>query len=317
MSEPGGLMALGPGGEFDRIRAIWRRLGSQVSGAGDDCAIVELGGERLALSVDLSIQDVHFRLGWLSAEEIGWRAAAAALSDLAAVAATPRGVLVSLSVPGEWPEEHVADLMEGAAGAAGAVGAVVLGGDLTRSERVIVDVAVLGVLEGQPVLRRGAAPGDELWVTGSLGGPLAALRAWEARRQPDAAARERFVRPAPRVAEARWLRDRGARAMIDLSDGLVADATHLAAASVVRCTIDADRVPRHASATEAMDPLVGGEEYELLVALPPGQGDSRGSEFKDRFGIPLTRIGVLEAGEGVRVVKDGRPVEVAGAFRHF
>jgi len=214
-------------------------LGDAVVGAGDDCAIVELGAERLALSIDLSVEGVHFRLGWMSPAEVGWRAAAAALSDLAAVAASPSGILVSLGVPDGWPEEHVAEVMEGAAAAARATGAVVWGGDLIRNQRLIVDVAVVGKVEGRPVLRRGARVGDELWVTGALGGPAAALKAWEARQEPDAMARERFARPTPRVAEARWLRDRGATALIDLSDGLVADATHLAAASLVRCTIDA------------------------------------------------------------------------------
>jgi thiamine-monophosphate kinase len=309
--------ALGPGPEFDRIRGIWRRLGDAVVGAGDDCAIVEVGTERLALSTDLSVEGVHFRLGWMSPAEVGWRAAAAALSDLAAVAAVPTGVLVSLGVPDGWPEGHVADLMEGVADATRAVGAVVWGGDLIRSERVIVDVAVVGRLEGRPVLRGGAGVGDELWVTGSLGGPAAALLAWEAGTEPDQTARERFVHPVPRVAEAQWLRDHGATAMIDLSDGLAADATHLAAASQVRCTIDADRVPVHPAAPGALDALASGEEYELLLSLPAGPAEALSPPFREQFGLALTRIGMVEDGEGVGVTHQGRPVEIANAFRHF
>src|SRR5262249_50656131 len=253
------------------------------------------------LSVDLSVEDVHFRVGWMSPAEIGWRAASAALSDLAAVAATPKGLLVSLGAPAEWPPEQVAELMEGAGEAALSVGALVWGGDLVKSDRVIIDVSVMGELDGSPVLRQGAAQGDGLWLTGSLGGPKAALDSWVDHREPDAAARERFVHPVPRVKESHWLRDAGAKAMIDLSDGLAADASHVAAASGVRCVIDADRVPRHPAARELMDALVSGEEYELLVALPESFKESRAGEFRDQFGIPLTRVGGIREGAGVVV----------------
>ena len=311
------LTPLGPGGEFDRIRYIWRRLGKQVSHAGDDCAIVEVGAERLALSSDLSIENVHFKLGWMTPEEIGWRATAAALSDLAAVGATPLGVLVSLAVPGEWPEEQVGDLMQGAGAAAAASGAAVWGGDLTRNESVVIDVAVVGRMEGRPLLRSGATAGDELWVTGLLGGPAAALAAWRDGREPEETARARFVRPEPRVAHARWLRDRGAKAMIDLSDGLAADATHLAAASAVRCTIDAALVPVHPSATSATAALASGEEYELLLALPPARPEGLAGEFGERFHLPLTRIGIVESGDGIAVVSEGKPIQIPEIFKHF
>src|SRR3990172_7490105 len=165
---------LGPGAEFDRIRRALARLGSKAIGAGDDCAFVEVGAERLALSCDLTIEGTHFRAGWLAPVELGWRATAAALSDLAAVAARPLGVLTSVAVPAEWPEEHFADLMEGVGQAAKAAGAAVWGGDLVRAERVVVDVMVAGRLEGEPVRRSGARPGA-LCASGAprAGGPLA------------------------------------------------------------------------------------------------------------------------------------------------
>lgn len=308
---------LGPGPEFDRIRRIWGRLGKRVAGAGDDCAIVEMGGTRMALSMDVSVERVHFNLGWMSPAEIGYRAAAAALSDLAAVAAIPKGILVGLGVSGEWPEEHVAELMDGAGNAAQSVGAVVWGGDLVQSDRVIVDVAVVGEFDGAPVLRGGATAGDGLWVTGALGGPKAALDAWMNGREPEASARDRFVRPVPRAAEARWLRDRGAKAMIDLSDGLAADAGHVAAASGVQCMLDADRVPRHAAARELMDALVSGEEYELFVAMPESFGEVQAVEFVQQFGAGLTRIGSAREGRGVVVERKGKPIRMSGEFRHF
>jgi thiamine-monophosphate kinase len=312
----GGHTPLGPGGEFDRIRGIWRRLGERAAPAGDDCALVRLGDEQFAVGTDLSMEGVHFRAGWLRPHEIGWRAAAASLSDLAAMAAEPLGVLVSLAVSGEWPEEFVSDLMEGVGEAAAAAGAAVWGGDLIRGDRLAIDVVVVGRAP-RPVRRAGARPGDGLWVTGALGGPQAALEAWERRAEPDAEARERFTRPVPRIREALWLRDRGARAMLDVSDGLLADAGHLAAASGVRCTIEAERAPVHRAADRPDQALVGGEEYELLVAMPPEGEAQLAAAFDAAFGEPLTRVGRVEQGDGVRLLRAGTPAEPPAGFEHF
>ena len=182
-------LRLGTGGEFDRLRAIFATLGAAGRGLGDDSALVRIGSRLLAISIDLSLEGVHFRTDWLSFREIGWRATAAALSDLAAEGATPLGVLVSLGVPGNGQRatghaSPAVQIMSGVAAAARSVGARVLGGDLVRSSRYLVDVCVLGVAR-RAVRRRGARPGDGLWVTGRLGGAglaLAALpeiwRAW-------------------------------------------------------------------------------------------------------------------------------------------
>ena len=310
-----GHTPLGPGGEFDRIRAIWRRLGEQMSQAGEDCALVTIGSERLAISTDVTIEGTHFRKGWLAPEEVGWRAAAAALSDLAAVAAEPRGVMASLGVSPEWPEELVSEVMHGVGQAAAAVDAQLWGGDLVRSERLVLDVVVVGRAEA-PVLRSGAAPGEGLWVTGALGGPAAALAAWLAGGEPEQTARERFAHPRPRIAEALWLRDEGATAMIDLSDGLIGDAGHLAAASGVRCVIEDERVPVHPAASPR-GALVGGEEYELLAALPRETDNELAAAFEDTFGIRLTRVGRVEEGQGVELLENGAPVALPGGFTQF
>jgi len=309
----GDLGPLGSGPEFDKIRAIWRVLGDRAAGGGDDCAIVRVGTEQLAISTDLALEGVHFVAEWLEPAEIGWRAAAAALSDLAAVAAEPAGVLVSLGVPAERPDEFVAALMGGVGEVAAWVGAVVWGGDLVRSERLVVDVAVVGRV-ATPVLRAGASAGDRLWVTGRLGAPLAAVSAWRKGGEPAAALRARFARPEPRTREALWLVERGAKAMIDLSDGLVADAGHLAAASGVRCLIEAGRVPVHPG-TEADMALVSGEEFELLLALPAAAEPGR--EFEQTFDLPLTPIGRAESGAGVSLWREGREVDLPVGFRHF
>lgn len=308
---------LGPGAEFDRIRRALGRLGTRAAGVGDDCAFVDLGHERLALSCDLSIEGTHFRTGWLAPEELGWRAAAAAVSDLAAVAAEPLGVLVSVAIPVEWPEEHFADLMAGVGDVVQSVGAVVWGGDLVRGEGVAVDLFVVGRMSGEPVRRSGARVGDELWVTGVLGGPFRAVAAWNAGTEPEATARARFAHPVPRIAEAQWLRQHGVRAMIDVSDGLVADAGHLAAASGVGWAIDPDLVPLHPAVEVVDEALVSGEEYELLVALPAGVGRDQAEAFRAAFDLPLTRVGVAEPASGVRVLRRGQPVTLPRSFGHF
>jgi thiamine-monophosphate kinase len=317
-----GATPLGPGPEFDRLRAVFRRLGPRIRGAGDDAALVTVDGAHLALSCDLAVEDRHFRLGWLTAEEVGWRAGAAALSDLAAVAAEPLGVLAAVGVPAGRDESFLERLMDGIAAAATSSGAVLWGGDLVRAPHVIVDVTVVGRAD-EPVRRSGAQPGESLWVTGRLGGPRAAVAAWEAGGEPTPAARERFAHPVPRVREAAWLRDHGATAMIDLSDGLVGDAGHLAAASAVGLVIEAERVPVHAAVTadgpdDALRAaLEGGEEYELLVTLPAGFEADGAAAFARQFGLPLTRVGMADQGHGVRLLQHGRSVEPGRGFSHF
>ena len=234
-------LALGRGGEFDRLRAIFARLGAAGRALGDDCALVPCGDTTLAVSVDLSVEGVHFRTDWLAPAEIGWRAAAAALSDLAAEAARPIGVLVSLGLPRGGKRDAAADIMHGVAAVARSVGAVVLGGDLVRAARYVIDVCVLGSAR-RPVQRAGARPGDGLWVTGTLGGAGAALAALRAGRRPAPRLRRRYAHPVPRIAAGLRLARSGARAMIDVSDGLAADAAHLAAASGVRVEIALERV---------------------------------------------------------------------------
>jgi thiamine-monophosphate kinase len=297
------------------VRALWRRLGERAAPSGDDCAFVDVGTSRLAISSDLSIEGTHFRRGWLALHEIGWRAAAASLSDLAAVAATPVGITVSVGVSPECASDSVAELMEGAADAVESTGGVVLGGDIVKSDNLVVDVTAIGRLTGAPVERRGAAAGDALYVTGRLGGPAAALAAWEAGREPEVSARERFAHPEPRISHAAWLRDHGGHAMIDLSDGLLADAEHPAAASAVRCELDADTVPLHPGIDHPDQALAGGEEYELLVAAPdePALVEAFGAAFD----IPLTRVGRVGKGSGVEVRREGVVAEVVSTFRHF
>jgi thiamine-monophosphate kinase len=317
-------LPLGPGREFDRIRSILDRLGPIARGIGDDCAIVPDGPGRLVVSVDLSVEGVHFRHDWLTLEEIGWRATAAALSDLAAEGATSVGVLASIGVPTAARDDDLVALMSGVGAAAHATGGAVLGGDLTASTRWVVDVTVIGRAE-RPVTRAGALPGDGLWVTGTLGGARAALRTWLAGGSPDAGARSAFAHPIPRIAAGQALSRAGAHAMVDLSDGLGGDAAHLAAASGVAVEIDLARLPVAASvapvaAREGVPAPVfaaqGGEDYELLVALPAGFGDADAARLAGIAGVALTRIGRVDSGTGTRFHLDGGSVALGG-YDHF
>lgn len=313
---------LGPGREFDLIREMLADVaaaGPDVALAGgDDCALVRAGDRLLALSLDLSIEGVHFRRDWGEPEQIGGRAVRAAASDLAAMAAAPVGVLVALGLPAGAGRDLAIPLARGAREAAESLDLTLLGGDLSRGGTVLmIDVTAVGSVE-RPLLRSGVRPGDELWVTGRLGAAAAAVTAWNSGRTPTAVQRERFWRPMPRLKEARWLADRGAAAAIDLSDGLAGDAGHLAAASGVAIELDSVAVPR-AEGVDLEAALSGGEDYELLVAVPVGRlNAAEVTEFQDRFGALLTRVGRAVVGEGVRVFTDGDELRLARAgYDHF
>ena len=289
---PAPHLEMGEGTEFDVIRRLLATWGDQAAGIGDDAAVLDIpAGERLVVSTDASVENVHFRRAWMTAEEIGGRATAAALSDLAAMAATPRGLLLALGVPESWRHE-LEQLARGVGAVAASAGCPIIGGNISAAGELSLTLTVLGSAV-HPLTRAGAREGDIIFVTGILGASGAALRALLAGETPPAAHRTRFVAPVPRLREARWLAEHGARAAIDISDGLVADASHLARASGVSLSIDEHAVPR-VSGVGVGEALVSGEEYELLVAVPPTAG-LRTGEFLLEFGLELTAIGVVTA----------------------
>lgn len=298
--------------EFDLVRTIAAQLGARAEGLGDDAAVLAVPhGDDCIVSVDASIEGVHFRRGWLTPAEIGWRAAAAAMSDLAAMAAAPRALLLALGVPDAWRAE-VAALAEGVGALAASVGAVVIGGNLSAASELSLTITVIGSAR-TPLRRTGVHAGDELYVTGRLGGPAAALRDLAAGREPRPEFRARFAHPVPRVREARWLAAHGAVAAIDVSDGLLADAMNLAVASDVRIAIDAAAIPRVEDVTPDLAASAG-EEYELLVAA---RRPLDVQAFENRFGIPLTRVGsVTVGGAGVDAAGLARVANVPG-HDHF
>lgn len=314
------LNGLARGPEFDLIRSFAGQASLRHPlvrvGAGDDCTIV---GD-LAISVDVSVDNVHFRRAWLDAEEIGSRAVGAALSDLAAVAAEPVGVLLTCILPDHDRGAFVHGVMRGAITAAESAGAALLGGDLTAGATFAIDVVAVGRAL-HPVLRSGARPGDELWVTGALGGAAAALSSWLQGGAPAPIARARYARVEPRIALARWLAAHAPlTAMIDISDGLYGDIAHIAAASNCRIVVEAGAVPVDVAAGATFEHAVhGGEDYELCFTAGAGVVDAVRERCLAELNVPLTRIGSVAGGSGVLARQaDGstRPVE-HGGFQHF
>jgi thiamine-monophosphate kinase len=270
-------MRLSELGELGLLAELERR--GLARSIGDDAA--ELG-EGLVVTQDALVERVHFRLDWISWRDLGWRAAAVNLSDLAASGAAPEGLLVTLAAPAETELHDILELYEGIA----ETGVAVVGGDLSRAEEVILSVTALGRSVRVPG-RAGARSGDQLVLTGPLGGSGAAFR------------RQSYVRPPLRLAEGRELAA-DAHALLDVSDGLAVDAGHIASRSGCRVVVELERVPL-ASGAELQD-LGFGEDYELLAAVSgPGR-------FK--------AIGHCEEGEGVAVTLNGEPYELDG-WQHF
>lgn len=311
-------------GEFERIRKIAESLGPRARGLGDDCAVLASGDGRLLLSTDTSVEGVHFRLDWITHREVGWRAAASALSDLAAGGAGAAGVLAAIVMPASASDEELVAAMDGVGDAAAASGAVVLGGDLSSGPSWAATITVAGWAV-RPVTRTGARPGDGVWVTGVLGAARAAIEAWRRHDEPASDARSAFAHPVPRIGAGQWLASAGARAMLDLSDGLGGDIRHLAARSGVAIELDLDAVPvsptchdeaRRLGVTPQQFAAEGGEDYELLVALPPAFDEASARSFARECGLPITRVGVVRAGAGIRAQSGGRPIELRG-YDHF
>jgi thiamine-monophosphate kinase len=324
---------LGPGREFDLIRRFFPLPAHRdvIVGAGDDAAVLRSGW---VVSTDASVENVHFRRDWLSAEEIGYRSGAIALSDVAAMAAAPVALLISLVLPAADYGTFAEQIMSGLKRVANGFGAALAGGDTTRTEGpLVLAVVALGRTE-HAVLRSGARPGDDVWVTGLLGGAALAVQEWRAGNQPDPSTRARYAEPLPRVREALWLAQRlELHALIDLSDGLVSDAAHIASASNVAICIDASAIPLHSTSQPGVaqpppgfqlagavrSALTGGDDYELCFTAARGTVQPIRSEFEQLFNAPLSRIGSVVAGRGIEIMdENGNRVEdVLSGYDHF
>lgn len=324
-----------PPGEFERIGDMLEVAAGLpvppeiVLGPGDDAAVLRPAeGESIVLSVDLSIEGIHFRRAWLTWEAIGYRATAAALSDLAAMGARPLGALVSIALPVELDTAVYLQVATGVTEALAGAEAALVGGDTSRSPGpALIDVTVVGAVK-EPLRRAGAVPGDQVWVTGRLGGAAAAVLALQAALEPTPAARRRFERPLPRWREARWLAERSIpTSLIDLSDGLAGDARHVARASEVGLRLRIDALPLDDglegwSDTGAARRIAagGGEDYELLFTAPSGHVERVRTAFERTFDVELTRVGDVVPGSGVAWIdRAGEPVDppAPAGFDHF
>jgi thiamine-monophosphate kinase len=318
-------------GEFETIRRIVDRIGAPpgdvVVGPGDDCAVVDCAGRLLLLTDDALVEDVHFETGMLTLEQLGARAAAVAISDVAAMGGTPRWVLVSAACP-PGREDRLERIASGLSGRARSEGAAVVGGNLARARELVLSLAVVGTMErGRPLLRSGASPGDLVAATGTLGGASLGLRSLRGRCGADGVGEliGSWREPPSRTAAGRALVDL-ASAAIDLSDGLLQDLGHVLDASGVGARLELSRVPLPAGYARAApddDPwgpvLHGGEDYELLVTLPPGNL-ARAAEAVAETGTDLTVIGRIQpAPGGISVIgPDGAvPVPGTGGWDHF
>jgi thiamine-monophosphate kinase len=313
-------------GEFELLARVRERLpppGPKVLlGSGDDAAVTLPAGAT-ATSVDALVDGVHFHRDRATPTQIGRKALATALSDLAAMGAEPGEAYVAVGIPPDLGEKACLELVDGMATLAAETGTTLAGGDVTRAPVLTLAVTVVGHAPTPEmfVSRAGAEPGDALVLSGELGGAAAGLLLLErpelATAIPDSTAehlRLRQLDPAPRLATGRALAAAGARAMIDLSDGLGGDAGHLASASGVGLRIDAAALPLAKGVAEVAvgagrDPLElavsGGEDYELLAALPPERLAEAATAIGTAAETTLTRVGETCDGTGVEIRQPG------------
>jgi thiamine-monophosphate kinase len=329
-------------GELALIQTIRRRASRRAThssalrlGIGDDCAVLRpRPGYEICVTTDFSLEGVHFRRDWHSPESAGHRCLARGLSDLAAMGAEPMAVFLSLALPARTPQVWVDGFLEGLLALADQHGVPLAGGDTAQSpDRIAADIIAVGqVARGKARLRSGAQPGDAIYVTGALGGAAAELlflarNPRKFRRLTKAVAGHPHLFPEPQLAAGRRLRG-WASAMIDISDGLSTDLTHLCEASGVAAEIDAAALPIHPLAVEAerqglvasaLDlALHGGEDYELLFAAGPGARIPRQTS-----GVHVRQIGKLaQPGRGRgRVILRGPDGQTSALFplgwQHF
>ena len=319
-------------GEFGLIDLLTRSLSRDTSvalGIGDDCAVTRPPAERVhtLFSCDAFVEDVHFRRVWASPEDIGWKAAASALSDIAAMGGLARYMLITLACPTDTETSYLERLYIGIRKAADYAGVSVIGGDTTASPcGIVLSVTVVGVSPGEPIYRSGACPGDLVAVTGHPGRAALGLHALE---QGIADASEALVqahlRPHPKLVEGMSLATvGGVTAMIDVSDGLVQDLGHITERSGVSIDISSNKLPIDStqqdyaaraglSALEAV--LSGGEDYELAFTLSPGRAKDVLRQFREQFTLPVTVIGEVRRGlPGITL--DGEPCR-RGGYNHF
>jgi thiamine-monophosphate kinase len=311
---------LGEFGLFAAIQAALPPDTTSLVGIGDDAAVLRAPDGRVAATTDLLIEGRHFRRDWSSAEDVGVKAAAQNLADIAAMGATPTALLFGLAIPGTLAAEWVLGVTRGLAAECGRAGAVIAGGDVTSAETIMLAITALGDLAGvRPVTRAGARPGDVIALSGPVGRSAAGLALLQSgAAEPGDAGLAGLIaahrRPQPGYQGGPQAAAAGATAMIDVSDGLVADLGHVAAASGVRLDVAPASLPgtgQLRAAASRLDrdwrewALAGGEDHALAATFPAAAAIPAG----------WTVIGAALAGAGVTVA--GQPWAGPGGWDHF
>lgn len=325
------LTELGEFGFIERIRRVAAGGPGVRLGIGDDCAVLDWpAGHVLLTSNDLLIEGVHFRLEWSDWHTLGRKSVSVNVSDIAAMGGTPRYLYLGLGIPEQTAVADLDRFLAGFLEAASDYGAVLVGGDTCRSPGpLLISVTVEGsVPSGEVVCRSGAEPGQTVYVSGTLGDSALGLRRLQDGVQPEAFLARRHHDPQARVALGRALASAGlAGAMIDLSDGLLADLGHILEASSVGARIEEERLPLSSAFREALaaDPQLlelawsGGEDYELLFTVPSSK-ESLLADVSAECGLELTRIGTIAPPEsGLQIAdREGRLKKpLRGGFNHF
>jgi thiamine-monophosphate kinase len=309
--------------ELSLIASIERALSARgdrlLRGPGDDAAVVRADGAVAVTSVDAMVEGVHFRLDTHSPADVGHKALASALSDLAAMGARAGEAYVALGLPSTFGEERALELVRAMEELAEHTGTAIAGGDLVNAPELQLSVTVTGWADSEDALayRDGVKPGDAIGVTGAVGGSGAGLLLLE-RGERDGPLVDRHLRPEPRLAAGQALAAAGVSAMIDVSDGIATDARHLADRSGVEIDIDLETLPLAPGLTEAAvelgrDPLelavAAGEDFELLFSASPDKREA----IERAAGLPVTWIGKAREGRGLRLVAaGGRVLDVRG-----
>ncbi|HEY7873599.1 MAG TPA: thiamine-phosphate kinase [Actinomycetota bacterium] len=312
-------------GEWGLIELITQRVGAAPEGeiwSGDDAAVVATGSERLVLTTDILVQGVDFDFAYCPPQDAGWKAMAVNVSDIAAMGAVPRHAVATLGLQPETPVVDVESILDGLQGAADMYGTALVGGDVSTASELSIGVTVAGFMPGarRPATRSGAIGGDAICVTGELGGaagglialknkPSGGLRSgWDLGENLESPLNKlaaRQLRPTARLPESRALGAVEVTAMIDVSDGLIADLEHVLDASGAGCQLEPDMIPVDDNLgtleklVDDLDPLelalTGGEDYELIVTLDPANV-AEARMAVEHMGTHLTRIGTVMTG---------------------
>ncbi len=302
------LKELGEIGLIKRLSGNIKPGKDIVKGIGDDCAVIRLSKDRyLLVTIDMLIEDSHFKLKEATAFQVGWKSLACGISDIASMGGVAKYAVISLGLPSKLNVEFVDELYLGIKALAKKFGVEIIGGDTNSSKALVIDVAVLGFVEPKKLaLRSGAKPGDIICVTGSLGGSYKS---------------KRHLMFTPRLKEARYLVNNfRINSMIDISDGLSTDLNHIAEESAVGACVFEELIPISKDAKSVSAALNEGEDFELLFTMPISEACRLAETNLYANGIKITQIGeILDKKTGVKIItRDGRVKNLAPkGFSHF